>query len=160
MNSEISRLASLIVTKATASGIKIGFADSLTGGMISSCIVSVPGASSCLEGSVVSYSNEVKEGLLNVDPDVIREHGAVSEPCAMQMASGARKALGTDIAVSVTGIAGPSGGSDRKPVGTVYIGYSSKDDCFAEHFVFEGDRDAVREQTVLTAYRILLQHIV
>ena len=159
MYSEISDLAKQIVGIATAKGLKIGFAESLTGGMISAQIVSVPGASLCLEGSVVSYSNEVKINVLKVDAEVIRDHGAVSEQCAKQMASGARELLGADFAISVTGIAGPAGGSDYKPVGTVYIGISSSDECYADHFVFEGDRESIRLQTVKEAYKLLIKHI-
>lgn len=159
MYSEISDLAKQIVDVSTNRGLKIGFAESLTGGMISAQIVSVPGASACLEGSVVSYSNEVKINVLKVDADVIKEYGAVSEQCAVQMASGARELLGADFAVSVTGIAGPAGGSDRKPVGTVYIGFSGAHDTFAEHFLFDGDRESIRLQTVKEAYKLLLKHI-
>ena len=160
MYSEISDLARQIVEISTDKGLKIGFAESLTGGMIASEIVSVPGASSCFEGSVVSYSNEVKINVLNVDAEVIKSYGAVSEQCAKQMASGARKLLGADYSVSVTGIAGPAGGSDKKPVGTVYIGFSGGDDTFAEHFLFEGDRESIRLQTVKEAYKLLLKYIV
>ena len=156
MNGDTAILASDIVRILTGKGMTISFAESLTGGMISSEIVSVSGASACFEGSVVSYSNDIKIKLLNVSEDVIRNFGAVSELCAKQMASGGRRLTGTDIAVSATGIAGPSGGSDSKPVGTVYIGLSCEDKCFADHFIFEGDRESVREQTVIEAYRMVL----
>ena len=159
MDRKIDDLARQTVTLATEKKIMIGFAESLTGGMISSEIVSVPGASACLEGAVVSYSNEVKMSILGVQEDVIRNFGAVSELCAKQMASGARKALDCDMAVSVTGIAGPAGGTDLKPVGTVYIGFSSEDKCYAEHFVFEGSREDIRTATVENALSILLQNM-
>ena len=157
MNREIQRLAEQIVQTATSRGFTIGFAESLTGGLISSSIVSIPGASACFEGSVVSYSNDVKINTLGVDREVIERYGAVSEQCAKQMASGARELLGTDVAVSVTGIAGPGGGSDIKPVGTVYIGFSGMSMNFAQHYIFEGDRESIREQTVLEALRTVLQ---
>ena len=160
MNSEIPRLAEQIVEIAVNRGFKIGFAESLTGGLISSVIVGVPGASRCFEGSVVSYSNEVKIRVLGVDEDVIANHGAVSELCAKQMATGTRELLGTDIAVSVTGIAGPTGGSEEKPVGTVYIGFSGMSMNFAKLYRFQGDRESIREQTVLEALRTVLQQAV
>lgn len=154
--SSISELANDIVSTASAKGIKIGFAESLTGGLISAEVVSVPGASACLEGSVVSYSNDVKINVLGVEEMVINKHGAVSEQCAMQMAEGARRVLGADMTVSVTGIAGPSGGSDIKPVGTVYIGFAGNDKCFAEHFLFSGNREEIRNLTVQNALMTLL----
>ncbi|SCW39571.1 nicotinamide-nucleotide amidase [Ruminococcaceae bacterium YRB3002] len=159
MSDNTRMLASQIVRECSAGNIKIGFAESLTGGMISAEIVSVPGASACLEGSIVSYSNEIKMNILGVDEAVIRNYGAVSEQCAVQMASGAKQALDCDIAVSVTGIAGPAGGTDRKPVGTVYIGCAWDGGCTAEHFVFPGDRESIREQTVEEAFKMLLEHI-
>ena len=155
----INELATQIVSLCTFKGLKIGFAESLTGGLISAEIVSVPGASACLEGSVVSYSNEVKMNVLGVEESVIRDHGAVSEQCAMQMAEGARRVLGTDIAVSVTGVAGPAGGSKEKPVGTVYIGFAGFDKNYARHFIFDGDRDSIRLQTVEEAFNIALEQI-
>ena len=159
MSDSIRDLAADIVDIATRSGKTVAFAESLTGGKISAEIVSVPGASACFEGSVVSYSNEVKINVLGVSSDVIENFGAVSELCAKQMASGVREVMKTDHAVSVTGIAGPAGGSDLKPVGTVYIGYSGADGCYAEHFVFGGDREEIRNKTVEEAFRMLLRHI-
>ena len=159
MSNDTAGYASDIVRILTDKGMTISFAESLTGGMISSEIVSVPGASACFEGSVVSYSNDVKIKILGVLDDVIRNFGAVSELCAKQMASGVRRLMDTDIAVSVTGIAGPDGGTDDKPVGTVYIGLSSQDSCSAKHYVFEGDREAVRRQTVSEALRMVLDLI-
>lgn len=155
----IKELSAEIVSLCTFKGLTIGFAESLTGGLISAEIVSVPGASACLEGSVVSYSNDIKIYVLGVDEDVIRDHGAVSEQCAMQMASGARRVLNTDIAVSVTGIAGPAGGSKEKPVGTVYIGFASQDKNYANHYIFTGDRDSIRLQTVEEAFKTALVNI-
>ncbi|MCR5061240.1 MAG: CinA family protein [Saccharofermentans sp.] len=154
----ISELAAQIVSLCTFNGLKIGFAESLTGGLISAEVVSVPGASACLEGSIVSYSNEVKIRVLGVEESVIRDFGAVSEQCAMQMAEGARRVLGTDLAVSVTGIAGPAGGSKEKPVGTVYIGFAGSGKNYARHFIFSGNRDSIRLQTVEEAFNIALDN--
>lgn len=151
----MDRLSEEIVKICTLKEVHIGFAESLTGGLISAYIVNIPGASAVLEGSIVSYSNEVKINVLGVDPEVIRTEGAVSEPCAKQMAEGARKVLGADVTVSVTGIAGPGGGSPQKPVGTVYIGVSAPDLNYARKFLFEGNREEIRDLTVLEALKML-----
>lgn len=151
----MDKLSEEIVRSATLKGIHIGFAESLTGGLISAEIVNVPGASAVLEGSVVSYSNEVKINVLGVDPEVIKSVGAVSEECAKQMAEGARKVLGADRTVSVTGIAGPGGGSPEKPVGTVYIGVSTPESNYARKFLFEGNREEIRDLTAAEALKML-----
>jgi len=151
----MDKLSEEIVKTATLKNIHIGFAESLTGGLISANIVNIPGASAVLEGSIVSYSNEVKIKVLGVDPEVIRSAGAVSEECAKQMAEGARKVLGSDRAVSVTGIAGPGGGSAEKPVGTVYIGVSAPDLNYARKFLFDGNREEIRDLTVIEALKML-----
>ena len=151
MYSEISDLARQIVEISTAKGLKIGFAESLTGGLISSSVVAVPGASAVLKGSIVSYTNEVKENVLGVSPDIISAHTEVSAECAKAMAEGAKSVLGVDLAVSVTGIAGPTGELPGKPVGTVYMGYCFRDISGALRLNFEGDRDTIRTCTVLEA---------
>ncbi|MCR4689203.1 MAG: CinA family protein [Saccharofermentans sp.] len=138
-------------------GLTVGFAESLTGGLISSSIVNVPGASAVFKGSIVSYTNSVKIGVLGVEEAVIASHTEVSEECAMQMASGARKVLGTDLAVSVTGIAGPDGDLPGKPVGTVYMGVAFGDTVKGMRFNFSGDRQSVRQQTADMAFRIILE---
>ena len=111
------------------------------------------------KGAVVSYVNEVKHGLLGVGEDVLDSDGAVSEKCALQMAEGARKALNTDIAVSVTGIAGPGGEEPGKPVGTVWMGVSTEKCLKAHMFMFEGSRLEVRVQTVSAAFDAILERI-
>lgn len=151
----MDKLSEEIVKKATLKNLHIGFAESLTGGLISAQIVNVPGASAVLEGSIVSYSNEVKINVLGVDPEVIKSVGAVSEECAKQMAEGARKVLGADRTVSVTGIAGPGGGSPEKPVGTVYIGVSTPESNYARKFLFEGNREEIRDLTAAEALKML-----
>lgn len=100
----------------------VGFAESCTGGLLSSLFTQVPGVSDVFSGSVVSYANSVKQNVLGVSEDTLKQVGAVSSKCAEEMASGAKKALNVNIAVAITGIAGPSGGSPDKPVGTVFIG--------------------------------------
>ena len=125
MEEELYRAAEALIADFRERGLTLGFAESCTGGLCAATVVAVPGASDVLLGSIVSYANEVKENLLGVPATVLDSAGAVSAPCALQMARGAADALGCDIAVSVTGIAGPGGGSAKKPVGTVYIAVSS-----------------------------------
>ena len=140
-----------LVTIAGFEGITVGFAESLTGGLISSSVVAVPGASAVFKGSIVSYTNEVKENVLGVSPDIIAAHTEVSAECAKAMAEGAKSVLGVDLAVSVTGIAGPTGELPGKPVGTVYMGYCFRDISGSLRLNFEGDRDTIRTCTVLEA---------
>ena len=140
-----------LVTIAGFEGITVGFAESLTGGLISSSVVAVPGASAVFKGSIVSYTNEVKENVLGVSPDIIAAHSEVSAECAKAMAEGAKSVLGVDLAVSVTGIAGPTGELPGKPVGTVYMGYCFRDISGSLRLNFEGDRDTIRTCTVLEA---------
>ena len=138
-----------LVTIAGFEGITVGFAESLTGGLISSSVVAIPGASAVFKGSVVSYTNEIKENVLGVPADIISTHTEVSAECAKAMAEGAMSVLGVDLAVSVTGIAGPTGELPGKPVGTVYMGYCFRDISGSLRLNFEGDRDTIRTCTVL-----------
>jgi len=126
-------------------------AESCTGGMIGELITGVPGASAWFRGGVVAYSNAAKTDLLGVEPDLIAAHGAVSEPVAAAMAEGARRALGADWSVAVTGVAGPGGGSDDKPVGLVFIAVASAGGAAVHRYSFAGARDAVRRRAALTA---------
>ena len=150
-------LSSTVVATATEKGILIGTAESLTGGMIGSMLTSVPGSSAVYKGGVISYTNAIKESFLDVSASTLDTAGAVSEPTALQMAEGARLALGTDIAVSVTGLAGPDGDEFGNPVGTVWIGISSSKATHASKHVFEGDREAVRLQTSIAALEAILE---
>lgn len=109
----------------------LGTAESCTGGRIAEAIISTPGASSYFKGSIIAYTNDIKETLLSVDPQVLEEQTAVSEQVAKDMAIGAIKAMGVDFAVSVTGIAGPGGEMSNIPVGTIWIGYGDKDEVRA-----------------------------
>ena len=127
-----TNLETALVSRLSEKGMKIAAAESCTGGMVTQKLTNVSGASAVLDGSVVSYANEIKARLLGVSEDVLREKGAVSEECALQMAEGVRRLMGADIGVSVTGIAGPTGGTAEKPVGTVYIAVSTADGSSAK----------------------------
>ncbi|MBR6290487.1 MAG: competence/damage-inducible protein A [Clostridia bacterium] len=142
-------------------GLTVGTAESCTAGMIASRIADLPGSSDILTGGIVSYANEVKTGVLGVDPEVIEKYGAVSEQCARQMAEGARRALGCDIAVSVTGIAGPGGGTPEKPVGTVCFGVSDKNGTETKtlHLGRNSDRGKIRRRTVAAALMYVAERI-
>lgn len=119
----------------------IASAESCTGGNIARLIASVPGCSDYFKGSVIAYSNEVKEKMLSVAPDDIIKYGAVSEQVVIQMAEGARKALNTDYAIATSGIAGPGGGTEEKPVGTIWIAVAGPDKVVAKKYIFGHDRD-------------------
>ena len=138
------RLVSLLRER----GMTVTAAESCTGGLVAASIVAVSGASEVFSGSVVSYATRVKEELLGVDSASVREYTVVSSPVARQMAEGARRLMRADVAVSVTGLAGPSGGTEEIPVGTVFVGVSTKAGAEAFRFSFSGDRDAVRHQAV------------
>ncbi len=134
-------------------------AESLTGGGIGSALTAIPGSSKVYKGGIIAYNNWVKQNLLGVDENILNQHGAVSTPVAQAMAEGARKRLQADVAVSVTGLAGPEGDEYGNPVGTVFIGYCDAEKAFAEEYCFSGNREAVRKQTVRTALEIVLRNI-
>lgn len=142
----------------TLVGKTLATAESCTGGGIGAALTSVPGSSAVFKGGIISYTNVVKERLLGVDSDLLNREGAVSAPVAEEMAFGARKVLRTDIAVSVTGLAGPDGDEFGNPVGTVYIGYCDDHLCVSKHFCFQGDRDAVRAQAITAALEQILEY--
>ena len=144
------------VLKALA-GRKLATAESLTGGGIGSAITSVSGASKVYAGGIISYTNEVKHRVLGVPMEDLDNLGAVSAPVAQAMAEGARRVLQADVAVSVTGLAGPDGDEFGHPVGTVFIGYADERTAFAREYHFDGDREQVREQTVEAALALILE---
>lgn len=118
------KLAEAVVTRLIARGLRVAFAESCTGGLLAAGIVAVPDASRVLDAAFVTYANEAKVACLGVDPEVLAAEGAVSEAVAGQMAAGAAHAAGADVGVATSGIAGPSGGTPEKPVGTVCFGFS------------------------------------
>ena len=133
-------------------------AESLTGGGIGACLTSVSGASAVYKGGVISYTNAVKHEVLGVSLQTLEVHGAVSCQTAEEMAVGVRKLLKADVAVSVTGLAGPGGDEYGNPVGTVCIGYSDAAKFFAVKRHFEGDRESVRRQTIQAALEVILDN--
>ena len=141
---------------ASLEGKTLVTAESLTGGGIGAALTAVSGASAVYKGGIISYTNEVKHNLLGVSLEDLDQYGAVSEPVARAMAEGVRKVLEADIAVSVTGLAGPAGDEYGNPVGTVFIGYSDCDVTVVQHCRFYGDREAIRKQTGETALRMVL----
>lgn len=137
----------------------VSTAESCTGGLIAAAITELAGSSDVFECGFVTYSNRAKERQLGVPTAVLAEHGAVSEPVALAMAKGAALNAPADVAVAVTGIAGPGGGSEAKPVGTVWIAWYCQGQMSAQHFVFAGDRYQVRQATVEQALRGLIEQI-
>jgi PncC family amidohydrolase len=151
MNNLASSLISLLKNK----NLKLVAAESCTGGMLSSLITDISGASSVFEGGFITYSNDLKIKLLGVDEQLIAEFGAVSEQVARAMTQGALEKTGADIAISITGIAGPNGGTLQKPVGLVYIAVGSKNNINVEKTIFTGNRAEIRKQSVALALNIL-----
>lgn len=134
-------------------------AESCTGGLIAGACTEVSGSSEWFERGFVTYSNAAKTELLGVPAELIEQHGAVSQPVARAMAAGARAHSPAQLAVAVTGVAGPTGGSADKPVGTVWFGWATPAGTFTEHQRFDGDRAAVRAATVRHALTGLLQRL-
>ena len=151
-NEEIARR---IIESASEKGATIGCAESLTGGLIAGALTAIPGSSQVVHGAIVSYVNDIKHRELGVNAEVLKTEGAVCEAVARQMAEGARKNLDVDIAVAVTGIAGPGGEEPGKPVGTVWAAVSTQNSCKAMCFHFEGNREVVRNATVREALRMI-----
>ena len=142
---------------AALAGKKLATAESLTGGGIGQAITSVSGASAVFAGGIISYTNEVKHRVLGVPVEILDTCGAVSAPVAKAMAEGARRVIGADVAVAVTGLAGPDGDEFGNPVGTVFIGYADEKTAFAREYHFTGDRAEVREQTIEAALALVLE---
>lgn len=138
-------------------GKTLATAESCTGGGIGAALTAVPGASSVYKGGIISYCNAVKRDLLGVPEEMLTQVGAVSAPVAQTMAEGARRALQADVAVSVTGLAGPSGDEFGNPVGTVFIGYADQCHSLSRHFLFTGNRQQVRQQAVHAAMTLVLE---
>lgn len=138
-------------------GKTLATAESCTGGGIGAALTAVAGASKVYVGGVVSYTNDIKNRVLGVDQAVLDKYGAVSSPVAGAMASGVRNLMKCDVAVSVTGLAGPGGDDFGNPVGTVCIGYADRHQTLAKKFRFYGDREEIRQQSVKAALELILE---
>lgn len=133
-------------------------AESLTGGGIGAALTAVSGSSEVYKGGIICYTNWVKENVLGVPGEILEQYGAVSQWTAGYMVSGVRKLLKADVSVAVTGLAGPGGDAFGNPVGTVFIGYEDAKQSIVKRFLFEGDREAVRRQTVEAALKLILEY--
>lgn len=151
-DAELQALAGEVAVEVQRCRLMLVTAESCTGGWIAKTLTDLPGSSAWFDAGVVTYSYEAKEALLGVNPRTLEHSGAVSEETALEMVSGALARFGAGVAVAVTGIAGPSGGTPDKPVGTVWIGWKRRGGYgHARQFHFPGDREAVRRQTVAAA---------
>jgi nicotinamide-nucleotide amidase len=153
------KLEEIIGKLLTSNGKTLATAESCTGGYISHLITSVPGSSNYFKGSVVAYSNEIKEKELDVEPDSLNQYGAVSEKVVSEMASGIRKRFNTDFAIATSGIAGPDGGTDEKPVGTTWIAIATPDGVTASLFLFGENRERNIRKTALQALNMLRKEL-
>jgi len=152
-------LACVVHQLLAAGNTSIAVAESCTGGLLGAELTNLPGSSTFFKGGILSYSNEAKEQLLGVSVKTLTAHGAVSRECAIEMASGAKSRLGATIAVSITGIAGPDGGSEAKPVGLCYIGLATEDTASAVQLFFPHKRDFVRRFVTMSALDIVRRHL-
>lgn len=154
---EAGDMARAVLEALSARGWTVALGESCTGGLVAKRLTDVPGASAVLAGGVVAYSNRAKSDLLGVPPELIEAHGAVSEPVARAMALGASRALAADCGVGITGVAGPGGGTEEKPVGTVHVAVAVEGRTACEKHVFAGDREAVRIRAAQAALVLLLR---
>ena len=145
----------LVLSLAGAGGLRLATAESCTGGMVAARLTSVPGSSATFVGGVVAYADEVKHAELDVSEELLAEHGAVSAEVAAAMAEGARRRLGADVAVAVTGVAGPGGGTPEKPVGRVYLHAAGPDGFAARMLDLPGEREQIRVRATVTALHLL-----
>ena len=144
---------------ACLAGKTLVTAESLTGGGIGAALTAVPGASAVYKGGVISYTDAVKSGVLGVPEAYLSSFGAVSAPVAEAMALGALQLMQADVAVSVTGLAGPAGDEFGNPVGTVFIGYCTKTTGFSREYHFSGNRETIRNQTIEAALQLILENL-
>ena len=153
---KINGLAKETIIACRRSALTVATAESCTGGLISSALTSVPGSSEIFDRSFITYSNEAKQDMLNISPKKLEKNGAVSKVVAKAMAEGGLKVAKTDLCVAVTGIAGPDGGTEEKPVGLVYLACARVDsETIVEKHIFEGTRDDIRMQSAERALKLL-----
>ena len=155
-DAELAALARQLADALVAQRLFVSTAESCTGGLVAAALTEIAGASDVVDRGFVTYSNEAKIEMLGVPEAIIKEHGAVSAPCAEAMARGALTRSGADVAVAVTGIAGPGGGSDAKPVGLVYLAVATPATCEVEEMRFGPQaRDRIREESVVKALEMI-----
>ncbi len=159
MEDPLVDLAARLGARCAARGLTVATAESCTGGLVAHLITEVPGSSAYLRGGVVAYADDVKRSILGVPTDVLAAHGAVSAQVALAMADGVRHALGTDLGVAVTGVAGPDGGSEAKPVGLVYVAVSGLGRPEVRRFLWSGDRAANKRSSAEAALGMLLERV-
>jgi len=159
MDIEIRSTVETLLEALEERNFTIAVAESCTGGMLGGSITSVPGSSTAFLGGVIAYHNRIKREHLNVTKSMLEEHGAVSEPVARRMAAGVADRFGSDVAISITGIAGPSGGSPKKSVGLVFIGYDGPETTEVVRIQCEGDRADVRARSVQSSLEFALARI-
>ena len=157
--SEIEKLKQKLYLLLSQKNISLSTAESCTGGMIGACITSIPGISSHYGYGFVTYSNEAKQELIGVSSQTLAKHGAVSAETALEMAEGALIKSGADIAVSVTGIAGPGGGTPLKPVGLVYVGLALKDKRLFKKLNLTGNREMIRLLTLKNVLELIIKQL-
>jgi PncC family amidohydrolase len=140
-------------------GMTLALAESCTGGLVAHRITNVPGSSDYFEGGIVSYSNETKERVLGVRQATLRRYGAVSEQTALEMVRGGRRVCRADVALALTGVAGPGGGTPDKPVGLVYVALATPDGEWVERHVWDGDRQGNKERSAEAALDLLCRYL-
>ena len=151
---KINKQSEILLHNCLEKNLTITSAESCTGGMIASSIVSISGSSAIFKSSVVTYSNDMKSKILNIPLKLITENGAVSNIIAHNMASNVLNIMNADISIAVTGIAGPSGGNIHKPIGLVYIGIGTKTNVVTKKYLFKGNRLRIRQETTLEALKL------
>lgn len=154
---DLRALAERLQGRCLGRGLRVAVAESCTGGLVAASLTEVPGASQYFLGGIVSYANAAKAAMLAVPAPTIEAHGAVSAQVARAMAEGARTAFGADLAVAVTGVAGPDGGTPSKPVGLTYVGLATPSGAAVRRFLFEGDRPANRHAAASAAIAWLVE---
>lgn len=156
---ELLEKATAVLEAAREARITIALAESCTGGLVSALLTEIPGASDVFERAYVTYSNAAKQHELKVSASLLKRYGAVSEEVAMAMAEGAHARSKAPLTLAITGIAGPGGGTEEKPVGTVFIAAYSQEDAFCRQFSFTGDRASIRQQAASKALHLLSEQI-
>jgi nicotinamide-nucleotide amidase len=152
-------LAKVVIEKLATFGDTLAVAESCTGGLLGGRITAVPGASQVFSGGIVCYSDSVKSNMLRVSPDDLQRHGAVSDVVARQLATNVRAKFGSTYGLAITGIAGPGGGSEKKPVGLVYVAVATPEKTTVEEHRFRGEREHIREISVQRALTILYREV-